>query len=351
MSKFRNAGILALSLFILFSCGSSTPEGLVLKGKIDAAEDMQLFFDEMVMNKTQVIAKAPIGADGTFQVVLKETPDPGIYRIRVGSQRAIIFLDGTEKEISLNSHLDRIGSYDFSLDGAPMANDLVANVKKIREREIDAEGIKGLINEAKDPILAMHYAAALPPDPSNLSVMQKVGSRLSSVYPESQYTLMYNQQVSSIEKQIARSQAQELIKVGQPAPDITLPNPDGKVMRLSDLKGQVVLLDFWASWCGPCRRANPHVVKTYDKYKDKGFTVYSVSLDRPGQKDRWVQAIERDKLIWPYHVSDLKYWSSAPASTYGVRGIPKTFLIDKEGNIASTSVSPYQLDAELEKLL
>ncbi|MBX2815930.1 MAG: TlpA family protein disulfide reductase, partial [Saprospiraceae bacterium] len=162
---------------------------------------------------------------------------------------------------------------------------------------------------------------------------------------------MYAAQVGQIESQLARMQAQEKIKVGQPAPDIVLPNPNGETMRLSDLKGQVVLLDFWASWCGPCRRANPHVVESYKKYKDKGFTVFSVSLDRPGQDARWKDAIEKDNLMWPYHVSDLKFWNSAPAGTYGVRGIPKTFLIDKDGTIASTSVSPYQLDAAIEGLL
>ncbi len=351
MTRYWYMFLVFVSAILIASCGTSASKGTVLEGKIDAGEDMQLFFDEMIMNKTQVIAKAPIGTDGTFRMELKEKPDPGIYRIRVGSQRAIIFLDGTEKSITLNTHLDRIGSYDFNLEGAPVANELVSNVKKIRERTIDLQGINALIEDAKDPILAMHYASALPPSPANMTMMKKVANRLAATYPESPYTTVYQTQLSEMEKQIARSQAQELIKVGQPAPEITLPNPDGEVINLSDLKGQVVLLDFWASWCGPCRRANPHVVKTYNKYKDRGFTVYSVSLDRPGQKNRWVEAIKRDKLTWPYHVSDLKYWNSAPASTYGVRGIPKTFLIDKDGTIASTSVSPYKLEEELEKLL
>ena len=140
------------------------------------------------------------------------------------------------------------------------------------------------------------------------------------------------------------------VKLTESAPDFTLKTLQGPNLRLEEYRGQVVLINFWASWCGPCRRANPHVVKTYDKYKDKGFTVYSVSLDRPGQKDRWVQAIERDKLSWPYHVSDLKYWSSAPASTYGVRGIPKTFLIDKEGNIVNSN-APRPSDPNLKEVL
>ncbi|MFM8485865.1 MAG: TlpA disulfide reductase family protein, partial [Bacteroidota bacterium] len=106
----------------------------------------------------------------------------------------------------------------------------------------------------------------------------------------------------------------------------------------------------WASWCGPCRRANPHVVEMYKKYKSKGFEVFSVSLDRPDGKDKWIQAIQQDGLVWDNHVSDLKFWESAPAATYGVRSIPRTFLINREGKIVA--VNPRDnLEAELTKNL
>ncbi len=228
---------------------------------------------------------------------------------------------------------------------------MIETIGKLRRKEIGSADLIKIIDETSDPLIAMHFATSIPPSANVLPILKKVVGRLDATYPESEYTVLFRTEVANLEKQIARQQAQEVVRVGQPAPDIALPNPSGEVMKLSDLKGQVVLLDFWASWCGPCRKANPHVVRTYDKYKDKGFTVFSVSLDRPGQGARWQQAIAQDKLTWPYHVSDLKYWNSAPAATYGVRGIPKTFLIDRDGNIASTSVSPYNLDQALENLL
>jgi thiol-disulfide isomerase/thioredoxin len=103
------------------------------------------------------------------------------------------------------------------------------------------------------------------------------------------------------------------------------------------MKGKVVLLDFWASWCGPCRKENPNVVRVYNQYKDKGFTVFSVSLDRENGKDAWVQAIKQDGLIWDNHVSDLKFWKSEAGATYGIQSIPQTFLLDREGKIVAVN--------------
>ena len=146
------------------------------------------------------------------------------------------------------------------------------------------------------------------------------------------------------------------LRKGDKAPNLEFKSPADKTYKLSDLQGKMVYIDFWASWCFPCRKANPMLVKVYKKFKnakfrtgEKGFAIYSVALERPNQMQRWQNAIKQDGLIWEEHVSDFKYWQSEPAAIYGVRAIPQGYLLDGNGIIIGRYQHPDDIAYELEK--
>lgn len=170
-----------------------------------------------------------------------------------------------------------------------------------------------------------------------MDTYQKVAEKLKREWPNVEHAKQF---VSMVDKMKA-------IAIGQIAPEIALPDTTGQVVKLSSMKGKYVLVDFWAKWCGPCRKENPNVVRAYKQYKDKGFTVFGVSLDR--SKQDWMRAIREDGLTWT-HVSDLKYWQSEAAKTYNITGIPFSLLLDPNGVIIAKNLRGQALDAKLAEI-
>ncbi len=193
----------------------------------------------------------------------------------------------------------------------------------------------------------------------NFEIFEKVEKGLNKKYPNNMHSIFFANRNAKIKEMVEldrkRRENAARIKEGNPMPDITLANDAGEIISLSSLKGKAVLVDFWAAWCRPCRMNNPKIVSLYNKYKNQGFTVYSVSLDgipnQPSPRDAWLAAIQEDKLDWPYHVSELMGWNSSVVNDFGIENIPYVILLDKNGNIAAVNPPIDMLESILKGLL
>lgn len=361
--------LMAFPLVLAASC--NVFKGTVISGTIPGAANMTVYVDELSITKQpSILFQEQTDKDGNFKITFPEGAKKGIYRLRIGQQAVDLIMEGNEKNVKVDGKLEGLNEFNYTVTGAKLSEEYLKTVREYIDQKMDVPALTAYTTQKADPMVGFQIAMRLfTLRPDFIDVHKQVSAKMTTTYPELPLTKEYAGILTQLEQQMMSQNAASKIKVGEPAPEISLPDPNGKVRKLSDYKGKVVLIDFWASWCGPCRKANPHVVEVYHKYKSKGFDVFSVSLDGidsrtaqrftdPAQlkeqmdasKQRWLGAIEQDQLAWPGHVSDLKKWECAPANEYGVRSIPQTFLVGKDGKIVA--INPRNdLEAQVQKYL
>ncbi len=361
---FFSAFVLAIA-----ACAGLGTDKYALKGTLKGAANLQVVLEQSHFDRSNTaIGKVACDGNGNFNLEQPEAWKEGLYRMSIGAKRIYFMLDGKEKTIEMTGDLATFDKMDFQMKGSETFTCYGNSIKTMMGGPLSSpEAMKDVVNKGCTPLMRAFLGLQLYGSNAAafMTELEGLGKELTEKLPGSKYTTDYNALIAQVKTQAAQQSSAEVIKVGEMAPDISLPGPDGKTHSLSDLKGKIVLLDFWASWCGPCRRANPEVVDIYKRYKDKGFDVFSVSLDggdprrmQPAQieqakadgKTKWIAAIKQDGLLWDSHVSDLQHWGSAPAATYGVSSIPKTFLIGRDGKILVINPRA-NLEEELKKVL
>lgn len=366
MKLFR---LITLASVLMVSCSSKSKE-TGLKGTLQNSSGEKVVLEELSTNTVIPHDSATVASDGSFNLKNPATT-AGFYRLRIGpTENVILILDkGQKPEITadakniantvkvkgspdseqlfeLNSYLrknfmkrDSLQKVYQSYQNSP-ARDSIGRVLEAdfnKTMEQQREYIRNFVSKNSSSLVALAAIEQLSPD-TDLEYFKMVDQALTKKYPVSPYVTSFHAKVAELGK----------LNTGSDAPEIALPNPEGQEVKLSSLRGKVVLIDFWASWCGPCRKENPNVVKLYNQYKNKGFEIFSVSLDK--DKQAWIKAIEQDKLTWT-HVSDLQFWNSKAAKEYNVTGIPQTFLLDKDGKIIAKGLRGEPLAAKLAEIL
>ncbi|MFD2999021.1 redoxin domain-containing protein [Pontibacter toksunensis] len=371
--KLRNIAAIASAVVVLAGCqgnktaSNSGENSYTIKGKLNNAAAGPIYLYELGEVQFEARDTAQVSQDGTFSFE-GTVAEPTFYRIATDQQNGLMLvLDKGEINVvadakDLNGTAKVEGSEDTKLflELNQLVNDTRRKQMELEEQFKKAmqEGkteqaeqvrqefmvlqnqVKNFIAQHPSSVVAAFGTASLVDPNNDFAFADSMSTLFNQNIPNSKYTTLLNERLKPF-----RSTA-----IGQTAPDISLPTPDGGSKSLSSLRGKYVLIDFWASWCGPCRQENPNVVRMYNEYKNKGegFEIFGVSLDQ--SREKWLQAIEKDKLTWP-HVSDLQGWQSSAASLYNVTAIPQTVLVDPQGKIIAKGLRGPELEQKLASLL
>lgn len=379
MMKFLFS-LVALSLIV--SCGSDSSEnGLAnnfhIEGKIKNAANQEIRIEAQTQTGAIIVAKGKTESDGSYELN-GNIPGMGIYSMIVGTdnRNAIALTLEKNDQVTILGDLKNF-SIAPQISGTRWAKPLTKYMKlfnvfarqqmEITMKETDPNKQIALFEQLRLPILKFAQqqvnkepgnpvniilVSSLFPsqesgfsnwNPTNMEVLVKMGRAFDHEHADSPLTKMLNEQIGMIQAEFENYQQNNSGELS--APEITAKNPAGKELSLSSLKGKVVLVDFWASWCAPCRKENPTVVKMYNKYHSKGFEIFSVSLDQDATA--WKTAIQKDGLLWTNHVSDLMGWQSSIVKQFGIQGIPYTVLINKEGKIVGVGLRGLDLERKL----